>query len=107
LVLRISDSFLSALQNDTIEWHRHALERMMERGISRRDIIDVLHSGIIIEEYLLDYPFPSMLLFGKSGGKPLHVVAAFDSQTKTVYVITAYFPDVVHFLDDYKTRRQL
>jgi len=39
------------INNGNIEWHRHALERMMERGISRREVKDVLLTGEVIEEY--------------------------------------------------------
>jgi len=44
-------------------------------------------------------------MLGKPGGKPLHVIAAFDKEHKTLYIITIYFPDTAYFLDDYKTRR--
>lgn len=98
--------FLSAIEKSTIEWNRHALERMMERGISRRDVMDVLLTGEVIEEYSSDYPNPSILMLGKPGGVPLHVVAAFDDNQEILYIITAYCPDVLHFLDDFKTRRK-
>ncbi|MBC7964179.1 MAG: DUF4258 domain-containing protein [Steroidobacteraceae bacterium] len=95
----------SAINNGNIEWHRHAFERMMERGISRREVMDVLLTGEVIEEYPTDYPHPSVLMLGNSGEIPLHVVAAFDYAQGTLYIITAYYPDFLHFLDDYKTRR--
>lgn len=102
---RCPESFLSAVQKGAIEWHRHALERMLERGVSRRDVIDTLLTGEIIEEYSSDYPYPSILILGKPGGVPLHVVAALDHDQEYIYIITAYYPDSVHFLDDCKTRR--
>jgi len=40
-----SELFFSVIQKGAIEWHRHALERMLERGISRRDVIDVILTG--------------------------------------------------------------
>ena len=101
------EQFSAAIQKGAVEWHRHALERMLERGIARRDVMDVLLTGDVIEEYPTDYPYPSVLMLGKPHGMPLHVVAAFDDDLKTVYIITAYSPDVLHFLDDYKTRRNI
>ena len=95
-----------AINDGNIEWHRHALERMMERGISRSEVKKVLLTGEVIEEYPSDYPFPSLLVLGKPEGKPLHVVVAFDKERKLLYIVTAYSPDVLHFLDDYKTRRK-
>jgi hypothetical protein len=106
MTLPNKELLVSIINNGAIEWHRHALERMMERGISRREVFDVLLAGEVIEEYPSDYPHPSILMLGKPYDTPLHVVAAFDSEQSTVYVITAYYPDTVHFLDDYKTRRK-
>ena len=106
LAFNNSEHFSAAIQKGTVEWHRHALERMLERGVSRRDVMDVLLTGEIIEEYPTDYPCPSVLMLGKPHDIPLHVVAAFDDELETIYIITAYCPDVLHFLDDYKTRRK-
>ena len=101
-----TEPFITAIQKGAVEWLRHALERMLERGVSRRNVIDVILSGEVIEEYPTDYPYPSVLLFGKPDDSPLHVVVAFDGELETVYVITAYCPDLLHFLDDCKTRRK-
>ena len=32
------EKIIEALENGTIEWRRHALERMLERDISRREV---------------------------------------------------------------------
>jgi len=45
-----------------------------------------------IEDYPADKPFPSALFFKPVGGRPLHVVLAFDSNGEKAYVITAYEP---------------
>jgi hypothetical protein len=94
-----------AVIKSNIEWQRHALERMMQRGISRKAIKDVLLTGDIIEDYEDNTPFPSALILGWFKRKPLHVVVAFDPDTERCYVITAYKPDLEHFESDYKTRR--
>lgn len=51
-----------AIESDSIEWQRHALERMMERGIYREIVKKVLLSGEIIEDYPNDKPYPRSLL---------------------------------------------
>lgn len=48
----------------SIEWQRHALERMLARDVSREDVFEVLMSGEEIEDYPTDTPFPSALLLG-------------------------------------------
>jgi len=96
----------TALENGYVEWQRHALERMFERGISRRDVKEVLKNGEIIEDYPDDKPYPSALFLGWINDEPLHVVIALDSLSGWCFVITAYKPDLEHFESDYKTRRQ-
>jgi len=100
------DVLLGALENGYIEWQRHSLERMFERGISREAVKEVLRKGEIIEDYPDDRPYQSALFFGWINDEPLHVVAALDSLTGWCYIITAYKPDLEHFESDYKTRRQ-
>ncbi len=100
------DRLFIALKNGYIEWQKHALEQMMERGISREAVKEVLRNGEIVEDYPNDTPYPSGLFLGLIKGEPLHVVAAFDSLTGWCFIITAYKPDLEHFESDYKTRRQ-
>jgi len=50
------------------------LERILERGISRQDVFNVLLTGEEIEDYANDSPFPGALLFGWNGDTPIHVV---------------------------------
>ena len=101
-----SDEIKSAVENGNIEWQKHALERMLQRGISRDIVKSVLLSGTIIEDYPDDMPYPTALFLGWFEQKPFHVVAAFDSQSGYCFIITAYRPDPEHFKQDYKTRRQ-
>lgn len=102
----IRDAIKIAIENGKIEWQRHALERMMKRGISREIVKMILISGEIIESYAEDKPFPSALFLGLNEGEPFHVVASYDSQTSYCFIITAYRPDTEHFELDYRTRRQ-
>jgi len=95
-----------AVESGKIEWQRHALERMLQRGISRQMVKDSLSAGDMIEDYPEDEPFPSALFLGWQGSEPLHVVAALDPKEMTAYIITAYRPDLEHFTDDYRARRK-
>jgi hypothetical protein len=95
----------AAVEKDSIEWNRHALERMMERGIKRDRVKSVLLTGEVIEVYPNDEPYPSALFLGYPDNAPLHVVAAFDAERQRCYVITVYIPDMEHFDGDHKTRR--
>lgn len=103
----MSKQFLKkAVKNGRLQWQRHALERMLEREISRNDVKEVLSEGEIIENYPDDHPFPSILVLGFLNEKPLHVVIGMDKEENWCYVITAYRPDPDHFKQDFKTRKQ-
>ena len=96
----------SAVREGRIEWQRHCLERMLERGLSRSEIVHVLLQGERIEDYPSDRPLPSGLFFGHSGSRALHVVVAFDVSTEKAFIITAYEPNLEQFQPDLRTRRK-
>ena len=87
-----------------IEWRRHTLERMLEREISRAEVLATLANGSILTVYPDAKPYPSALV-ANDGVPPLHIVAALDSATATCYIITVYRPDDAHFHPDLKTRK--
>lgn len=99
------DELKDAAVNGRIDWQRHSLERMLERGIARQHIIETLTGGEVIEDYPETTPFPSALLLGLVHDAPLHVVAALDIENRHAYVITAYVPDLVHFEPGFRKRR--
>jgi hypothetical protein len=53
---------------------------MMERNIRRADALQVLLSGVLIEDYPDDQPFPSALFFDRITLRPLHILVAFDDE---------------------------
>ena len=89
-----------------IIWKRHALERMLEREISRAIVLQVIASGELIEDYSDDRPPSSGLLLGWEGKRPIHVVVTLDIEDELVGVVTAYEPTTEHFEIDFKTRRK-
>ncbi len=94
-----------AVRAGRVEWRKHALEQLYKRKLSRAQVSRVLTLGEVIETYLHDAPFPSCLLLHRDPD-PLHVVAAFDSESQLCYVITAYAPNLYHFESDFRTRRK-
>jgi hypothetical protein len=54
----------------------HAIQRMFERRISREDVRHVLETGEIVTDYPDDQPYPSRLVLGWCGERPLHVVVS-------------------------------
>ncbi len=83
-----------AVENDSIYWKEHLLQRIKDRGIKLNQILEAFKSYDIITEYSDDKPFPSYLLLGYDGKVPLHI-----------HVITAYIPDQKIWDKDYRRKR--
>lgn len=84
----------------------HAIQRLYERSISNADVRHVLEHGERIEEYLEDTPYPSALVLGWRGSKPLHVVAAENAMDNEAIVITAYEPDPDKWEHGFRKRKE-
>lgn len=70
---------------------QHALQRMIDRHISRAEIEQVIANAELIEDYPSDKYSPSCLLFGQTEhGRVLHVQV---SAPPSVKIVTAYEPD--------------
>jgi hypothetical protein len=82
----------------------HAIQRMFSRGISADDVHRVLATGEVVENYPDDRPYPSRLLLGWSGARPLHLVAAYNPEANEEIVITVYEPDPGMWGKDFKKR---
>lgn len=88
-----------------ITFSGHAARQMLRRSISRDEVITIIKSGDIINDYPDDTPYPSCLILGFTKQSPIHVVLAMDHSTQTGIVITAYIPDLKLWSEDFKTRR--
>ena len=82
----------------------HALKRMFERAVSVDEVKAVLASGETIVEYPDDTPYPSRLVLGWAGRRPLHVVAAYNAAVDETIVVTVYEPDPVEWNPDFRRR---
>lgn len=96
-----------AIAAGRVTWSRHGVTRMQERGITREDVLAGLRGGEVIENYPDDVPYPSALVLGFVGGRPLHVVVALDIIAPEVHIITVYEPSPDEFEPDWRTRKTL
>ena len=78
---------------------------MFERKIDVSEILEILETGETIARYDRDRPYPSRLVLGCSGDRPLHVVAADDPESDITIVITVYHPDPDMWTPDFRKRR--
>ena len=99
------DDIKKLAKEDNIQWSGHVLVRLQQRGIKINDVIEAVLMGEIIEFYESDYPHPSCLIYGKVGQDDiLHIVCSLGEGN--VWMITAYYPNEIEWLEDFKTRRR-
>ncbi|MGD2147577.1 MAG: DUF4258 domain-containing protein [Anaerolineae bacterium] len=84
----------------------HAIQRMFERGIKVEDVREALATGRTIETYPTDKPYPSRLVLGWRGARPIHVVAADNRHQRETIVITVYEPNPDQWEPGFDTRRR-
>lgn len=96
---------LRTLCNDgKIIWKDHAAMRMRQREIKTFDVENCIATGEIIELYAADYPAPSSLVLGFSI-KDMHLHVVCSIYQDMLCVITAYFPNLDEWENDYRTRK--
>ena len=84
----------------------HAVQRMYQRGVTEEDVRHVLENGETIEEYLSSTPYPSRLISGWCGTRPLHLVVAENSGDQETIVITVYEPDLSRWESGFTRRKE-
>jgi Domain of unknown function (DUF4258) len=83
-----------AVASDRWALTAHAREQAGMRRIGDEELVQVLASGEILEDYSHDPRGPSSLALGHThDGRSLHVVCAFDPDG-TLLVITVYEPEL-------------
>ena len=108
-IKELRDAFTSGIP---VEYKAHCQKRMLERNISRKDVSNCIMYGEIIEDYPLDdgntheASFRSCLILWVNIQKdsPIHVVVGFNG--RKIIIISTYHPDLEHWEDDYKTRKE-
>ena len=93
------------MASDPLVFRVHAIQRMFQRRISAEDVRHVLATGEVIEEYPNDTPYPSRLVLGWSGERPIHVVVADNPEGQETIVITVYEPDPAQWEPGFRRRQ--
>ncbi|MDO8350780.1 MAG: DUF4258 domain-containing protein [Gallionella sp.] len=89
----------------TMNFSRHAFERMFQRGIDPDAVAQVIAEGVVIADYPDDQPFPSVLLLGFDGRQPVHAVVARELATGNCHLVTIYLPDPAIWDESFKRRK--
>ena len=95
----------SGFATGKIEVTAHALHRMVERNISKQEIVDAGASAIEIEDYPTDKYYPSCLLMGfTTDRRPLHLHIS-RVESAGVRLITIYEPNERDWNEGFTKRR--
>lgn len=89
-----------------ITFRTHAVRRMFERSVSTDEVRAVIATGEIIADYPDDTPYPSRLMLGWRGDRPLHVVAAYNGTGDEMIVVTVYEPAAADWEPDFRRKKR-
>jgi Domain of unknown function (DUF4258) len=81
------------------------MQRMYQRRINEDVVRHVVETGETIEDYPDDFPYPSRLVLGWHGPRPIHVVVADNADDKENVVITVCEPERSEWEADFKRRK--
>lgn len=96
----------SAMVSTRLIFTAHAIKRMHARKITIEEIRQLLLKGEVIENYPDDKPFPSRLVSGMVGSRPIHVVAAENNKMKETIIVSVYEPNIIKWDPYFKKRRK-
>lgn len=77
---------------------------MFERRITVEDVQAVVSEGELVQNYPEDKPYPSRLVLGWRGTRPIHVVVAEDIEDGILIIVTAYEPDPIQWDSGFKRK---
>ena len=100
--MKQSDRIAELIESEKILISHHARVRMFERNVYTDDLITIISSGDIIEEYPDDEPCPSVLIMGFIDVVAYHTVIALCRDH--IRVITVYIPERDKWIE-YRRRR--
>ena len=84
----------------------HAIQRMFQRNVSAEEVRQIVVTGETIETYPDDQPFPSRLMLGWNGPRPIHVVLAENTADKETIIITVYEPNGAEWEAGFRRRKR-
>ncbi len=91
----------------SVKYRLHSTRRMFQRDIVNNDVEYLLVNGNVIEQYVDDFPFPSLLLNGQTAnGRALHVVVGVNNTERQLIIITTYEPDPRKWTNNFSRRVQ-
>lgn len=95
--MRTNERRSELVAKGAVEISGHARIRMFERNISTDELLEIVETGEVIEEYPGRMPCPAALILGFISHTAYHVVIAFCQDT--LVIVTAYLPEQEDWVD--------
>jgi hypothetical protein len=93
-----------------VHYSIHARNEMKIEEFGRileHEIMEMVESGMMIESYPTDKPYPSILIYGKTRNeRPLHICCAHNDDDDEAVIVTAYHPDPEKWIDNIYRRKK-
>ncbi len=105
MCVRVSGRHIFVVMKAGLLFRLHAIQRMVERGITVKKVRQVWQTGEVIEDYSASMPEPGRLILGFQGDRPIHVVVSEGRPADESTVITVYVPDPDKWESGFKVRR--
>lgn len=97
---------IKSIRANRIRITDHADEEAHDDNLSFDEVFLSVFQGEIIEDYPIDKPYPSCLVFGKTfSGEPVHSVWGYNKINKWAVLITVYRPDSNLWIEWRKRRK--
>lgn len=102
------ETIRSCFESDRVLYSGHARREMREEEfgpVSDQEVYEAICGGEVVETYLDDRPYPSVLIFRMTAlDRPLHVVCAYNGEEDRAVIVTVYEPDPERW-ENHKNRR--
>ena len=85
---------------------RHARQRLFERSVPVEAVTRIVEEGRTILRYDDDKPYPSRLVLGYDGERPVHILIAENAEANETIVITAYEPSADVWLPGWTQKKR-
>ena len=96
-------------ESGSVFYTSHAKFEMENEEFGRvfeHEVYEAICSGEVIEEYLEDKPYPSVLIFGKTiKDSPLHIVCAYNKEEDLAIIITVYHPNPALWIENKRRKK--
>ena len=97
---------IESIRSGRIRITNHAFEEAIYDGLVFDGIFYSVLTGEIIEQYIEDLPYPSVLINGSDFSlNCLHTVWAYNKVNKYSVLITVYKPDPAKWVEDFRRRQ--